>query len=178
MIVGGQELRWGVLVMFPDEILHRARALIAACEKKGAKMAMAESCTGGLIGASLTAVAGSSAVVERGFITYSNEAKMALLGVPEALLISHGAVSPEVAMAMAEGALTAAPVQLSVAVTGIAGPGGGTEDKPVGTVHIAAAGLGAATLHEHNLFNGDRDAVRLATVEAALGLAHSCLKGV
>ncbi len=163
--------------MFPAEILDRAHALIEACRREGVKIAMAESCTGGLIGASLTAVAGSSAVVERGFITYSNQAKIALLGVPESLLVAHGAVSRQVATAMAEGALNAAPVELSVAVTGIAGPGGGTPGKPVGTVHIAAAGRNAETLHEHHLFSGDREAVRLATVAAALALAQRRLEG-
>ncbi len=163
--------------MFPVEILDRAASLIGACNKAGVKIGMAESCTGGLIGASLTAVAGSSSVVERGFITYSNEAKMALLGVPEALLIAHGAVSREVAIAMAEGALNTAPVGLTMAVTGIAGPGGGTAEKPVGTVHIAAAGKGGKMLHEHHVFEGGRDEVRLATVGAALMLAGSCLEG-
>lgn len=167
--------------MFPAEILDLARALIEACQRKGVKIAMAESCTGGLIGASLTALAGSSAVVERGFITYSNDAKMALLGVPKSLLAAHGAVSRQVATAMAEGALNAAPVQLTVAVTGIAGPGGGTPEKPVGTVHIAAARHAtrhaAETLYEHHLFSGDRDAVRLATVAAALALAQRRLEG-
>lgn len=163
--------------MFPDATLASARTLIDACRERGLKLALAESCTGGLIGACLTAIPGSSDVVERGFVTYSNAAKMELLGVPEALIIAHGAVSAEVAQAMAEGALANSRADVSAAVTGVAGPGGGSAEKPVGTVDIAAARKGAPTGHQRHLFPGDRDAVRLATVAAALALMRAQLEG-
>ena len=113
--------------------------MLELCRGKWLKIATAESCTGGLVAAALTEIAGSSDVVDRGFVTYSNDAKKAMLGVPEATLASHGAVSRETAEAMAQGALAHAPVDLAVAITGIAGPGGGTAGKPVGLVHFAAA---------------------------------------
>lgn len=134
---------------------------------RGWRMAAAESCTGGLIAAACTSLAGSSDWFERGFVTYSNAAKAELLGVDPALIRSHGAVSEEVARAMAAGALQRAPVQLTVAVTGIAGPGGAGPGKPVGTVWLAwatAQGVQAERLQ----LAGDRDAVRGATVRAAL----------
>ena len=142
-------------------------ALADALRARGWRIASAESCTGGLIAAACTSVAGSSDWFERGFVTYSNEAKTDLLGVESALVQRHGAVSEEVARAMAEGALRHAPVQLAVAVTGIAGPGGAVPGKPVGTVWLAwgtAAGLHAERLQ----LDGDRGAVRAATVAAAL----------
>jgi nicotinamide-nucleotide amidase len=142
--------------------------LIARCRQENIKIATAESCTGGLIAGCLTSVSGSSDVFDRGFNTYSNEAKNEMLGVSMEEIKSHGAVSEPVARAMCEGALNIAPVQLTVAVTGIAGPGGGTADKPVGTVQIASACKGKETLNESFLFEGDRDAVRLATVKAAI----------
>jgi nicotinamide-nucleotide amidase len=141
--------------------------LAGALRIRGWRMATAESCTGGLIAASCTAVAGSSDWFERGFVTYSNEAKMTLLGVPAAALAAHGAVSREVALAMAQGTLQHAPVQLALAVTGIAGPGGAVPGKPVGTVWLAwatAAGVQAELLP----LKGDRSAVRAAAVQAAL----------
>ena len=138
----------------------------------GLRMATAESCTGGLIAAACTALAGSSDWFERGFVTYSNAAKTELLGVPEALLQAHGAVSEPVARAMALGALERAPVQRSVAVTGIAGPGGAVPGKPVGTVWLAWAwrdAAGAPQVSATRLqLDGDRAAVRHATVVAAL----------
>lgn len=143
------------------------QALAAALRQRGWKLATAESCTGGLIAAACTALPGSSDWFERGFVTYSNEAKSQLLGVPAALIASHGAVSREVALAMAQGALQRAPVQLAVAVTGIAGPGGAVPGKPVGTVWLGwgtAAGLRAERLQ----LPGDRAAVRAATVAQAL----------
>lgn len=158
--------------MFSSEILNEAAALIGECRAAGIKMATAESCTGGLIGGALTAVPGASHVFDRGFLTYSNEAKAEVLGVDAALIAAGGAVSEPVARAMAEGALAHAPVGLTMAVTGIAGPGGGTDEKPVGTVHFAAAARGKPTLHEHHVFPGDRDAVRDATILAALKLAR------
>lgn len=134
------------------------------------KLATAESCTGGMVAAALTDIAGSSDVVERGFVTYSNEAKSELLGVPPALIAAHGAVSAEVAAAMAEGALAHAPVDLSVAITGVAGPGGGTATKPVGLVWLACSRRGGQIVTETHTFSGDRAAVRVAATRRALEL--------
>jgi nicotinamide-nucleotide amidase len=157
--------------MFSAALLARAEKLLADARGKSLKIAAAESCTGGLIAGLLTEIAGSSDVFERGFVTYSNQAKDEMLGVPGAMIRQHGAVSEAVARAMAEGAIRNSVAQLAVAVTGIAGPGGGSDDKPVGLVHIAAARAGEQTLHRECRF-GDigRGAVRLATVEAALKL--------
>src|SRR5262245_44948738 len=121
-----------------DPLLPLATDIVEVCARAGLKIATAESCTGGLVAAMLTEVAGSSAVVERGFVTYSNAAKSDLLGVPAELIARDGAVSESVARAMAEGALTHAPADLAVAITGIAGPGGGSAEKPVGLVHFAS----------------------------------------
>jgi nicotinamide-nucleotide amidase len=129
-----------------------------------------------LIAGALTAIAGSSDVVERGFIVYSNQAKTDLLGVPQSLIAEHGAVSEEVARAMAEGALERSDVELAVSCTGIAGPGGGTAEKPVGLVHIAAARAGQTTLHLECRFGEiGRDNVRLKSVEEALKLVLQIL---
>lgn len=157
--------------MLPAATLGAAKDLLAALEARGLTLATAESCTGGLIAAALTAIPGSSAVVQAGFVTYSNAAKAAMLGVPEALLASVGAVSAEVAQAMAEGALARAGVDLAVSCTGIAGPGGATPTKPVGLVYVAAARRDSPTQVERHVFPGDRDAVRAATVAEALRLA-------
>lgn len=146
-----------------------ARAL-CQCSTAGLRLVTAESCTGGMIAAALTAIAGSSAVVERGFVTYSNEAKQECLGVPAELIAQHGAVSGPVAAAMAEGALRVAPVDLAVAVTGIAGPGGGSAEKPVGLVFLAIQARGTEARVERHLFPGDRAAVRAASVVQALRL--------
>lgn len=135
---------------------------------RGAMLATAESCTGGLIAAACTELAGSSAWFERGFVTYSNEAKTELLGVAPALIAQHGAVSEAVARAMAEGALQRAAVQWAVSVTGIAGPAGGSPDKPVGTVWIAWAAPGHDTRAQCHHFQGDRAQVRAQTCHAAL----------
>ncbi len=145
--------------------------MLAAARAKGLKIVTAESCTGGLIAGLLTEIAGSSDVFERGFVTYSNLSKEQMLGVPASLIRQQGAVSESVARAMAEGAIRHSTAQMAIAVTGIAGPGGGSDDKPVGLVHIAAAQAGAVTLHRECRF-GDigRDQVRLKTVEAALAL--------
>lgn len=156
--------------MIPPALLHQAETVLAACRSRGLRLATAESCTGGLIAGALTAVSGSSDVVERGFVTYTNEAKTEMLGVPAGLIALHGAVSEPVARAMAEGALARSPADVTVAVTGIAGPTGGGPDKPVGLVHLAAARRGGATLHERRLFAGDRAAVREQTVDASLRL--------
>ncbi len=144
-----------------------ATALAAALRQRGWRLASAESCTGGLIAAACTALAGSSDWFERGFVTYSNAAKTELLGVDAALVAAHGAVSEAVARAMVQGALQHAPVQLAVAVTGIAGPGGAVPGKPVGTVWLAW-GTAVSVQAECHHFAGDRDAVRGATVQAAL----------
>ena len=152
------------------EILSFEPAVQTLAERlraRGWRIAAAESCTGGLIAAACTAVAGSSDWFERGFVTYSNEAKTELLGVPPALIAAHGAVSEEVARAMVNGALAHAPVQLAVAVTGIAGPGGAVPGKPVGTVWLAW-GTAAAVQAERLQLDGDRAAVRSGTVHAAL----------
>ncbi len=142
-------------------------ALADALRARGWRMAAAESCTGGLIAAACTSLAGSSDWFERGFVTYSNAAKTAQLDVPATLIAAHGAVSEPVVRAMAEGALTHAPVQLGVAVTGIAGPDGAVPGKPVGTVWLATATAGDTRVERLQL-PGDRDAVRRQTVAAAL----------
>jgi nicotinamide-nucleotide amidase len=162
--------------MFSPDLLARAEHLLTTAKAGGVRIATAESCTGGLIAALLTEIAGASDVFGRGFVTYSNKAKEDMLGVPAATLRQYGAVSEAVARIMAEGAIRNSTAQLSVAVTGIAGPGGGTEQKPVGLVHIAAARAGEATLHREYRF-GDigRHEVRLASVEAALEMLQSLL---
>lgn len=144
--------------------------LLAACRQRDLKLVTAESCTGGLVAAALTAVAGSSSVFDRGFVTYSNEAKTEILGVPKSLIEKHGAVSEPVARAMAEGAIAHSRSDLAVSITGVAGPDGGTAEKPVGLVHFATARRGGQTLAEKRIFAGDRDAIRLAAVAAALRL--------
>lgn len=146
-----------------DLVLVLAREL----KSRGWKMATAESCTGGLIAGACTDASGSSDWFERGFVTYSNAAKTELLGVPAELIEAHGAVSEPVARAMAVGAILHAPVQLTVAVTGVAGPTGGSADKPVGTVWFGWA-TPAGSFTEHRRFDGDRAAVRAATVRHAL----------
>ncbi len=154
-------------------INEKATALLALCRARRLKLATAESCTGGLIIGCLTDIAGSSDVVDRGFVTYSNAAKTEMIGVPSGLLARDGAVSASVARAMAEGALARSNADLAVAVTGIAGPGGATTEKPVGLVFFACARRGAMTRHERRVFPGDRAAVRQATVDAALELLRA-----
>lgn len=153
-----------------------ARSLLDGAKARGLLIVTAESCTGGLIAASLAAVPGASAVLERGFVTYSNEAKTELLGVPADLIAVRGAVSREVALAMAEGALKHSPAHIAVAVTGIAGPGGGSAEKPVGLVHIAVARREGPRLHEEKRF-GDlgRHEIQLQTVLAAFALMSQVL---
>lgn len=150
---------------------ENAQTLLAETKARGFKIATAESCTGGLIAASLAAIPGASASLERGFVTYSNEAKTEMLGVPADLIQRIGAVSRDVAIAMAEGAIAKSRADIAVAVTGIAGPDGGTEEKPVGLVHMAASRRGGATIHEEKRF-GDlgRHEIQLATVLAAFDL--------
>jgi len=156
--------------MFSEALENQAEQLLALCRGKGLRIATAESCTGGLIAGLLTAVPGSSDVVERGFVTYTNAAKQQMLGVPERLFEQVGAVSEPVARAMADGALTRSEADLAVSVTGVAGPGGGTEAKPVGLVHMAVAVKVGETRHQRHIFEGDRSAVRLASVEAAISM--------
>ncbi len=162
--------------MFNPDLCQKAEALLARCRDKGLMIASAESCTGGLIAGLFTEIAGSSDVFERGFVTYSNAAKSDLLGVPEVLLQQYGAVSPQVAAAMARGALENSRAGLSVAVTGIAGPGGGSAEKPVGLVCLAARVETGGMVEETCRF-GDRgrSAVREATLFAALQLMNKAL---
>jgi nicotinamide-nucleotide amidase len=150
---------------------RQAAAVLEACRAAGLTLATAESCTGGLVAAALTEVPGSSDVVERGFVTYSNTAKTDLLGVPPDLIARHGAVSEPVARAMAEGALARSPADLAVAVTGIAGPGGGTAAKPEGLVHFACARRQCATRHLRVEFGPlGRAEVRARSVAQALAM--------
>lgn len=150
-----------------DALIEAADELLKTCRARAWKVATAESCTGGMVAAALTAIAGSSDVVDRGFVTYTNEAKHEMIGVPLALFESVGAVSEEVARAMAEGAMQIAGVDLACGITGVAGPGGGSAEKPVGLVHIAAASSDR-TVHERCLFAGDRHEIRLASALKAL----------
>lgn len=159
---------------FSTVSLDLAADIVEICTARGQRLATAESCTGGLIGACLTAIPGSSAVVERGFITYSNQAKQDLLGVPSGLLETYGAVSAETAAAMAMGARDRAGVDIAIAVTGIAGPGGGSEEKPVGLVHLALA-VDDRVDAVREIFPGDRQAVRAATLERALRMVLTAL---
>lgn len=157
--------------MFAEDLLAAAESLLAECRARGLKLATAESCTGGLVAGLLTEIAGSSDVVDRGFVTYSNDAKTVLLGVPTVLIERVGAVSEEVARAMAEGALAKAPVDLAVSITGVAGPWGGTPNKPVGLVHFGCARKGGSVLHERHEFGAlGRGVVRDKAVRTALAL--------
>ena len=160
----------GAQRMISPGLLDAAAALLEACRRRRIKLATAESCTGGLLGAVLTAIAGSSEVVERGFVAYSNQAKTELLGVSAGLIGEFGAVSEPVVRAMAEGALWRSHADIVLAVTGMAGPGGGSADKPVGLVWFGLAQRGGATLSERRVFPGDRTAIRVAAVEHALGM--------
>lgn len=155
---------------FTTDQLALATDVLARCRTAGLMVATAESCTGGLVAACLTEIPGSSEVVERGFVTYSNRAKMDLLGVSEATLAACGAVSAETATEMLAGALARAPADLVVAITGIAGPGGGTAGKPVGLVFIGVQRRGQAARVERHVFKGDRAAVREASLARALAL--------
>ena len=156
--------------MFSDQLLDWAKSVLDRFAGAGLKLATAESCTGGLIAGTLTEVPGSSSVVDRGFVTYSNEAKTELLDVPAALIAKNGAVSEPVVRAMASGALVHSNADVAVAVTGIAGPGGATPDKPVGLVHLAVMRRGRDAVHIEAHFDGDRQAVRMATVIKALDM--------
>jgi nicotinamide-nucleotide amidase len=159
--------------MFDHELREAAEHALAACRKKGLKLVTAESCTGGLISAALTAISGSSDVVDRAFITYSNEAKREMIGVPWDAILGHGAVSEYVARAMARGALSRSNAQIAVSVTGVAGPGGGSAEKPVGLVHFGAVRAGHEPISERHVFPGDRDNIRRLTVLTALAMVSS-----
>ncbi|UDQ89004.1 nicotinamide-nucleotide amidohydrolase family protein [Xanthobacter autotrophicus] len=157
-----------------EETYARAVAVLDAFRARGWTLATAESCTGGLVAGALTEVPGSSDVVDRGFVTYSNAAKMAMIGVPEATLAAHGAVSEATARAMAEGARKAAGVDVAVAITGVAGPGGGSETKPVGLVQFACARRDGTTVHQERRFGEiGRAEVRRLSVLQALDLLRS-----
>jgi len=159
--------------MFDAALLDRARDLLGAARAKNIRIVTAESCTGGLIAGLLTEIPGSSDVVERGFVTYSDESKEELLGVPAVLIAAHGAVSEAVARAMAEGALRNSHAQLAISVTGIAGPGGGSAQKPVGLVYIGISQkLGATIVTECRFGDLGRDQIRLKTIETALKLLN------
>ena len=161
--------------MISPALLEQAAALLQACRERGIMLATAESCTGGLIAATLTAIAGSSDVVERGFVTYSNEAKTELVGVPAELIARHGAVSEEVARAMAEGALAHSRADIAISVTGVAGPGGGSAAKPVGLVCLGLAQRGKPAVTERHIFPGDRTAIRATTVAHAFVMIRARL---
>lgn len=163
--------------MFPEALIKQSAEFLSGCRDKGWKVSTAESCTGGMISGILTEIPGSSDVFDRGFVTYSNDAKMELLGIPGKTLDDYGAVSEQTATAMARGALDRSRANLTVAVTGVAGPGGGTADKPVGLVHMAAYREDGAFLQKVCQF-GDigRSNVRLATVKEALNLMTELLK--
>ena len=160
--------------LFPQDIISAAEAIIRDFTAAGLMLSTAESCTGGLIAGALTEISGSSAVVDRGFVTYTNTAKMEMLGVQEATLSRFGAVSEETARQMVHGALFRSRADIAVAVTGIAGPGGGSAEKPVGLVHLAAKSRAGALVHRKMLYcDIGRSEVRLATVRTALEMIVS-----
>ncbi len=156
--------------MFAKTSLERAAQALQLASAQQMRIATADTCTAGLVSSCLTSVPGASKTFERGFVLYHDSAKATGLGVPEAISRQHGAVSGEVTKGLAEGALAHSTAGAAVAVTGYAGPGGGNEKNPVGTVYVAAARKGAETLVERHVFSGDRDAVRAQAVEAALAL--------
>lgn len=163
--------------MFDHELREAAERVLLSCRARKLKVVTAESCTGGLVAAAMTAIAGSSDVVDRAFVTYSNEAKREMLGVPWDALLGHGAVSDPVARAMAKGALAHSDADIAVSVTGIAGPGGGSADKPVGLVHFAAVRTGMEMIAERHVFPGDRDAIRRVSVLTALTMLARLAEG-
>lgn len=162
------------MTVFPTELYEAAQSLLRDLAARDLKVATAESCTGGLVAALLTEVPGSSRVVDRGFVTYSNEAKIESIDVDGVLIMSHGAVSREVAEAMAEGALARSDADIAVSITGVAGPDGGTDKKPVGLVHLAAARRDAETLTRECRFGAlSRQEIRMKAVAAALELIRA-----
>jgi nicotinamide-nucleotide amidase len=164
--------------MLDNDIVEAAKRLLDICKRKNLIMATAESCTAGLVAGTLAEVPGISSMLDRGFITYSNQSKQDMLGVSAATLEKHGAVSRETAEEMARGALAHAPVHLAVAVTGIAGPDGGSEDKPVGLVHFAVASRSGALVHAEKRFgNIGRPEVRKQSVLQAFRMLHDLAEG-
>jgi len=162
--------------MFPLEIQTLARLLIDEARQRSLRLVTAESCTGGLVAGAICSIAGASDVFERGFVTYTNRAKSEMLGVPGDLIADHGAVSEVVARMMAEGALEASNSHVAVAITGVAGPGGGSPLKPVGTVHFAVARANRSVVHRHELFDGEtREGVQLAAVRTALEMLREAV---
>ena len=166
------------MAFFSDDLLEAAEALLDTCRARGLRLTTAESCTGGLIASLMTEIPGSSDIVGRGFVTYSNEAKQEMLGVRAETLAAHGAVSGETAREMARGALARAgpDAQLAVAVTGVAGPGGGSAEKPVGTVWLAVAAAGGGTVASKRHLDGDRAEIRRAAVECAVAMLSSAVQ--
>ncbi|MCF6292124.1 MAG: CinA family protein [Robiginitomaculum sp.] len=162
--------------MFPDNILAQVKDVLQAAKAGSNMIAVAESCTGGLLSGAITAVDGSSSVFDCGFVTYSYKAKTSLLGVPQGMLVEHGAVSEQVAELMAEGALAASNADIAVAITGIAGSGGGTIEKPVGLVCFAVARIGYKTVtKECHFANNGRAAIRIDSVKQALSMLMDSL---
>ncbi len=163
--------------VFDNALIADAKLLLDTLRERSLMLATAESCTGGLIAGVLTEVPGASTAFDRGFVTYSNDAKIDMLGVPAELIICHGAVSEDVVRAMALGALVHSDADVAIAVTGIAGPDGGTSEKPVGLVHMAVARLDGPTLHLERRYTAkDRATIRLETVRDAIGLALDTLE--
>jgi nicotinamide-nucleotide amidase len=173
-VTGREQAAAGRAAVTAAQLIKSAERVLSLCRAGGFTIVTAESCTGGLVAATLTEISGSSDVFERGFVTYSNEAKEAMLGVPATVLDRYGAVSRETAEAMAAGALAHSPADFAVAITGIAGPTGGSKDKPVGLVHFAAAARGGTLIAREKRF-GDigRRQVRLASVAEALTLLEA-----
>jgi nicotinamide-nucleotide amidase len=164
--------------MLDDDIVEAAKNLLAVCKRKNLLVATAESCTAGLVAGTLTEVPGTSSILDRGFITYSNEAKHEMLGVPRDILSKHGAVSRETAEAMVRGVLGRSRVHLAVSVTGIAGPDGGSAEKPVGLVHFAAASRGGRLIESEQRYgNIGRDKVRKSSVLQAFKMLHELAEG-
>ncbi len=163
--------------LFPPDLIADARALLERLQRHALLVATAESCTGGLICGLLTEIPGASGMVERGFVTYSNAAKTKMLGVAEELIARHGAVSEEVARAMADGALRHSLAHIALSVTGIAGPDGGSQEKPVGLVYLGVAARGETTrVRECRFGNIGRSEIRLASVREAIALMDSAVK--
>src|SRR5712691_10535165 len=163
--------------MCAKELLERAAQALDLAKAKDIRIATAETCTAGLVSSCLTSVPGASKIFERGYVLYHDSAKATGLGVPEAVSRQHGAVSAEVTQGLAEGALSHSTAGAAVAVTGYAGPGGGNERNPVGTIYVAAARKGRDSVGERHQFSGDRDAVRLQAVGAALDILIRHLEG-
>ena len=161
--------------MFPLEINNKASNILQLCQQKSVTIVTAESCTGGLIAGCLTEIPGSSSVIEGGFVTYSNQAKISMLSVKLEQLDQYGAVSEEVARSMAEGALRRSKADIAIACTGVAGPGGATYTKPIGLVHLTCASRTHSAIHKQCNFSGDRSTVRIATVNAAFELIEAQL---